>query len=35
MVHHSSNPERIIPADSRVHQVPLGHTLMVLADDLL
>jgi hypothetical protein len=34
-VHHSSNPERTIPAESSVHQVPLDSTLMVTADDFL
>jgi hypothetical protein len=34
-VHHSNNPERSIPAESRVHQVPLDDTLMATADDFL
>jgi hypothetical protein len=34
-LHHSSNPERIIPAESSVHQVPLDNTLMATADDFL
>ena len=35
IVHHSNNPERSIPAESRVHKVPLDDTLMVIADDFL
>lgn len=35
IVHHSSNPERSIPAESIVHKVPLNDTLMVAADDFL
>ena len=31
-IHHSSNPERSIPAESRLHQVPLDVTLIVAAD---
>jgi hypothetical protein len=34
-VHHCSNPERSIKAESRVHQVPLDDTLMATADDFL
>jgi hypothetical protein len=34
-VHHSSNPERTIPAESSVHQVSLDNTLMATADDFL
>ena len=33
--YHSSNPERSITAESRVHQVPLDDTLMATADDFL
>jgi hypothetical protein len=33
IVHHSINKERSIPADRRVHNVPLDDTLMVVADD--
>jgi hypothetical protein len=35
IVHHSSNPERSIPAESRVHQVPPDNTLMVAAGDFV
>jgi hypothetical protein len=35
IVHHSINTERSIPADRRVHNVPLDDTLMVVADDFL
>jgi len=32
---HCSPPERTIPAESRVHHVPLDDTLMVVTDDFL
>jgi hypothetical protein len=35
IVHHSSNPERTIPVESRIHQVPPDDTLMVTADDFV
>ena len=34
-VHHSSNPEKTIPAESSIHQIPLDNTLMTTADDFL
>jgi hypothetical protein len=35
IVHHSSTPERSIPAETRIHQVPPDDALMVAADDFL
>jgi hypothetical protein len=35
IVHHSINPEKSIPAESRIHQVPLDNTLTVVAEDFL
>jgi hypothetical protein len=35
IVHHSSNPERSIPTESRIHQVPPDDTLMETADDFV
>jgi hypothetical protein len=35
IVHHSINPEKSIPAESKVHQAPLDNTLTLVAEDLL
>ena len=35
VVHHSIDTEKSIPAKTRVHNVPLDDTLMVVADDFL
>jgi hypothetical protein len=33
-IYRGINPERITPAESRVHRVPLNNTLMVVAEDI-
>jgi hypothetical protein len=33
IVHHSIDPEKSIPAESRIHQVPLDNTVALVAED--
>jgi hypothetical protein len=35
IVHHSIDPEKSIPAESRIHQVPLDNTVTLVAEDFL